>query len=87
MSDLFTRLTRLYTGGLTRPAPALWPDPRTRAIAQFKPAAVLVAITDRPTPGLLLIHRPETMRAHRPRAWHGNRGSGGRPGGDHHFAS
>ena len=64
MSDLFTRLTRLYTGGLTRPAPALWPDPRTRAIAQFKPAAVLVAITDRPKPGLLLIHRPETMRAH-----------------------
>ena len=64
MSDLFTQLTRLYTGGLTRPAPALWPDPRTRAIAQFKPAAVLVAITDRPKPGLLLIHRPETMRAH-----------------------
>ena len=65
MSDLFARLNRLYAQGLTRPAPNLWPDPRTAAITRFKPAAVLVAITDRPAnPGLLLIHRPETMRAH-----------------------
>ncbi len=64
MTALRRRLERLYDAGRDRPAPTLFPDPRIEGIAQFKPAAVLLAITDRPEPGLLLIHRPEEMRAH-----------------------
>lgn len=30
----------------------------------YRPAAVLAAITERESPGILLIHRPSTMRAH-----------------------
>src|SRR5690606_34279373 len=29
-----------------------------------RPAAVLIAVTDRTDPGVILIHRPESMRAH-----------------------
>ncbi|NBC35706.1 CoA pyrophosphatase [Novosphingobium sp. FSY-8] len=64
MTGLIGRLTRAYEAGHAAPAPRLWPDPRTEQIASFKPAAVLIAVTDRPDPGLLLIHRPGTMRAH-----------------------
>lgn len=31
---------------------------------RFKPAAILMAFTDRPEPGMIFIHRPTTMRAH-----------------------
>jgi 8-oxo-dGTP pyrophosphatase MutT (NUDIX family) len=33
-------------------------------MVEFKPAAVLIAVTERANPGVLLIHRPGTMRAH-----------------------
>lgn len=39
-------------------------DMRRAALGPGTPAAVLVAITDRPTPGLILTQRPETMRRH-----------------------
>ncbi len=61
---LIAHLTRLYTEGHAKAPPKIWEDPRLRAGASFKPASVLVAITDRPEPGLMLIHRPDTMRAH-----------------------
>ncbi len=62
--NLVAHLTRLYVEGHARPAPPMWQDPRIQHMASFKPASVLVAVTDRPEPGLLLIHRPDTMRAH-----------------------
>ena len=37
---------------------------RTDDAAQGVAAAVLIAITDRPAPGLILTQRPDTMRAH-----------------------
>lgn len=66
---LADRIERLYRQGHAKAPPQLWLDPRIHQIPQFKPAAVLVAITDRPAadprgPGMLLIHRPDTMRAH-----------------------
>ena len=64
MTALRRRLAQLYEAGRDRPAPTLFPDPRIERMAHFKPAAVLLAITDRPKPGLLLIHRPDEMRAH-----------------------
>jgi len=64
MSALHRRLATLHAQGMTGPAPGLFPDPRSGRVERFKPAAVLCAITDRPDPGLLLIHRPGTMRAH-----------------------
>ncbi len=64
MRDLHARLTDLYCEGLTRPAPRLFRDPRVAPDEHLKPAAVLLAITEREEPGLLLLHRPTTMRAH-----------------------
>ncbi len=64
MSPLAHRIAGLYRKGLAMAPPEMWLDPRIAGMTEFKPAAVLVAITDRAEPGVLLIHRPETMRAH-----------------------
>ena len=64
MSNLRHKLERLYQEGMARPAPSLFPDPRTAGMTEFKPAAVLIAVTERARPGVLMIHRPGTMRAH-----------------------
>ncbi|RVU06387.1 CoA pyrophosphatase [Novosphingobium umbonatum] len=57
------RLAARYTAGLRRPpTPALFPDPRSSGA--LKPAAVLLAVTEREQAGLLLLHRPSHMRAH-----------------------
>ena len=64
MSDLFERVRQLYDHGHAAAPPALWIDPRIHDIPEFTPAAVLIALTDRPDPGVLLLHRPSTMRAH-----------------------
>ncbi|NKJ02113.1 CoA pyrophosphatase [Novosphingobium sp. SG707] len=64
MSNLRYKLERLYHTGMAGPVPALFPDPRTAGIEEFKPAAVLIAVTERAAPGVLMIHRPGTMRAH-----------------------
>lgn len=64
MSALFDDLSRRLKEGLAAPAPNLWPDPRIDAMSAFKPAAVLIALTERTEPGVLLLHRPSSMRAH-----------------------
>lgn len=64
MSGLFDLVTRRFAAGHARAAPGLWVDPRIGEIENFKPAAVLVAITERERPGMLLLHRPSDMRAH-----------------------
>lgn len=62
MTALFHRLSRIYAEGHARDIELL-----TDAMAppaDLRPAAVLIAVTDRPEPGVLLTHRPDTMRAH-----------------------
>jgi len=65
MSALFGRLEALHRAGHARDDLALEQDSRvTDPQRQFREAAVLVAITERERPGLLLIHRPSNMRSH-----------------------
>ena len=65
MSALFERLSRLYDLGHNGEPPELFGDQRLEGIEQFTPAAVLAAITERDgEPGVLLLHRPSTMRSH-----------------------
>jgi 8-oxo-dGTP pyrophosphatase MutT (NUDIX family) len=64
MSELFDRVARLFAAGHAAAPPTLWIDPRINEIPVFKPAAVLIAITEREKPGMLFLHRPSTMRAH-----------------------
>ena len=64
MSALFSRLVDLHRVGHAGPVD-LHED--LRALpggGEFRPAAVLAAITERERPGILLIHRPSNMRAH-----------------------
>lgn len=63
MSALFDRLQRLFDEGHGVELPGLLNQGQF-APPEIRPAAVLIAVTDRPEPGLLLIHRPDTMRAH-----------------------
>ena len=63
MSDLFDRLTRLFDEGHGVELPDLRSDAGF-APSEIRPAAVLIAVTDRPEPGVILTHRPEGMRAH-----------------------
>jgi 8-oxo-dGTP pyrophosphatase MutT (NUDIX family) len=63
MSVLFDRLSAAFTASLDRAHLGLHND------GQFvppvtRPAAVLMAVTDRPEPGLILTHRPHTMAKH-----------------------
>jgi 8-oxo-dGTP pyrophosphatase MutT (NUDIX family) len=63
MSALFDRLERLFhagshVGSLGLRDDSAWAPP------ELRPAAVLIAVTDRPDPGVLLTHRPETMARH-----------------------
>jgi 8-oxo-dGTP pyrophosphatase MutT (NUDIX family) len=62
-SALFDRLKRVFDEGHGVELADLRDDARF-APAEIRPAAVLIAVTDRPDPGVLLTHRPETMRAH-----------------------
>lgn len=65
MTALFHRLSQHHEAGHARADVALTEDERVLADARdFRPAAVLAAITERDRPGILLIHRPSTMRAH-----------------------
>lgn len=62
MSALFERLARVFEAGHARDVELL-----TDAMAPpdlLRPAAVLIAVTERGEPGVLLTHRPETMRSH-----------------------
>ena len=64
MSALFARVEALYQTGHSGDPPVLFGDQRLEGITEFTPAAVLVAITERAAPGMLLLHRPSNMRAH-----------------------
>ena len=64
MSALFSHVEHLYQTGHSGNPPVLFGDQRLEGITHFTPAAVLVAITERPAPGMLLLHRPSNMRAH-----------------------
>jgi 8-oxo-dGTP pyrophosphatase MutT (NUDIX family) len=62
MNALFDRLARVFEAGHAREVELL-----ADAMAppdDLHPAAVLIAVTDRPEPGVLLTHRPQTMRKH-----------------------
>ena len=63
MSDLFDRLTRLFDEGHGVELPGLRND-AAFAPPEIRPAAVLIAVTDRSEPGVILTHRPPDMRAH-----------------------
>ena len=63
MSALFESLKRLFDEGHGMELPELRNDARF-APAEIRPAAVLIAVTERPRPGVLLTHRPEDMRSH-----------------------
>jgi len=64
MSALFTRLADRHAQGFARTDLDLFEDQRADPAAPLRPAAVLVAVTERASPGFLLIHRPSNMRAH-----------------------
>ncbi len=69
MTDaLFDRLSRLLTAGHAGDCEPRWQDWRVPQGVTLRPAAVLVAVTDRPGhpdgPGVLMIQRPTNMRAH-----------------------
>lgn len=64
MSALFDRIARDFGAAHDERARSVWHDPRADNVASFKPAAVLIALTERERPGMLLLHRPSTMRAH-----------------------
>jgi len=62
MSPLLDRLTRVFDAGHAHEIELL-----TDAMApphELRRAAVLIAVTDRAEPGVLLTYRPETMRSH-----------------------
>jgi len=62
-SPLLHRLTRLFEQGHAAEVPDLRDDGHWNDIPR-RPAAVLIAVTEREDPGFLLIHRPSHMRAH-----------------------
>jgi 8-oxo-dGTP pyrophosphatase MutT (NUDIX family) len=66
--SLLARLTDLYAEGHREPVKELYEDWRPLPEHGLRPAAVLIAVTERHDhpdgPGVLLIHRPSHMRAH-----------------------
>lgn len=63
MSALFDRMARLFADSAHLGMAGLHDDGRF-VPATLRPAAVLVALTDRPDPGVILTHRPDTMPSH-----------------------
>ncbi len=63
MSALFDRLRKLFDEGHGVELPGLRNDGQF-APPVIRPAAVLIAVTDRSEPGVILTHRPDNMRAH-----------------------
>lgn len=63
MTQLFDRLSRLFDEGHGTEVPDLRTDAHF-APERIRPAAVLIAVTDRQRPGVILTHRPTTMREH-----------------------
>ncbi|RJY08217.1 CoA pyrophosphatase [Aurantiacibacter aquimixticola] len=63
MSDLFDRVAQLFEDNAQVGTVGLRDDSQW-APQPLRDAAVLMAVTDAPEPGLLLTHRPKTMAAH-----------------------
>lgn len=64
MSALFDRLAASLVEGHRREIPDLLSDAPFADADRTAQAAVLIAITDRPQPGLILTQRPQGMRDH-----------------------
>jgi 8-oxo-dGTP pyrophosphatase MutT (NUDIX family) len=64
MSALLERLKRIFDEGHGIELPGLRTDAAFAPPGEVRPAAVMVGVTDRPEPGVLLIHRPLDMRQH-----------------------
>lgn len=64
MSELFDRLARLFEDGHAGEPIELLSDGRFADAGRTADAAVLIAVTDRPEPGVILTQRPRTMRDH-----------------------
>ena len=62
--DLFEKLSGLYTEGHARDIGDLFTDANLAEGDRQTPAAVLIAVTDRPEPGVILTQRPRDMRDH-----------------------
>lgn len=64
MSALFERLADLFERGHRTEIPDLMTDARFATAERTADAAVLIAVTDRPDPGVILTQRPSGMRSH-----------------------
>ncbi len=64
MSALFDHLKRLFDEGHAAQAQGLRTDAMFAPPGEVRPAAVLIAVTERREPGVLLTHRPHAMRQH-----------------------
>lgn len=64
MSELFERMKRLFEDGHARGELELLSDARFADAERTAEAAVLIAVTDRSEPGVILTQRPRTMRDH-----------------------
>ena len=64
MSAIFNRLTTLFEQGHARDVGTLMTDVRFADLDRTADAAVLIAVTERPDPTVLLTQRPRTMRDH-----------------------
>ena len=64
MSALFDRLAEQFERGHAEPIDDLLTDARFADADRTADAAVLIAVTDRDDPGVLLTKRPDTMRDH-----------------------
>jgi 8-oxo-dGTP pyrophosphatase MutT (NUDIX family) len=63
LADLFERLARLFEEGHARECPDLLSD-AAFADDRVTPAAVLIAVTERERPSVILTQRPRSMRDH-----------------------
>ena len=64
MSQLFDRLADLFERGHRAPVDGLLNDERYAHASRTADAAVLIAVTERPDPGVILTRRPQGMRDH-----------------------
>lgn len=64
MGVLFDRLVRIFEEGHGDNPPTLRNDAAFEPAEAIRPAAVLIGLTDRREPGLLLTYRPLEMRQH-----------------------
>ena len=64
MSSLFDHLSQVYREGHDRAVGGLLSDAHFADPDRVTEAAVLIAVTDRPNPGVILTQRPQDMRDH-----------------------